>query len=203
MNKLYNSGGRQRFRKIYLYICVLSSVFYISGYRTVFAAEGGGHAFTWRDWFWPIVNFAILVAVLVIFGRKPVTEYFKKRTELIERSINEATEARKLAREALEEVRERLKNVDTEVKEILEAAQKAGEKEKGLLIAQGEEMKKKILEQTKANIEFELEKAKKALKAEATIMALELAEKHVKEKLGRKEQEALVDEYIKRLEVRG
>lgn len=203
MSRQRNTGEWQGSRKIYFYICAFLSGLYISGYETVFAAEGGGHAFTWKDWFWPIVNFAILVVVLVIFGRKPVTEYFKKRTELIELSLKEATEARELARKSLEEVRERLKNVDAEVKEILETAQKTGEKEKGLLIAQGEEMKNKILEQTRANIEFELEKAKKALKAEATTMALELAEKHVKEKLGRKEQEALVDEYIKRLEVKG
>ncbi len=33
-------------------------------------------------------------------------------------------------------------------------------------------------------------------------MALELAEKQIKEKLGKKEQETLVDEYIKKLEVK-
>jgi F0F1-type ATP synthase membrane subunit b/b' len=34
------------------------------------------------------------------------------------------------------------------------------------------------------------------------MMALELAEKQIKEKLGQKEQEALIDDYIKRLEAK-
>jgi F-type H+-transporting ATPase subunit b len=168
-----------------------------------FAAEGGGHAehaFTWRDWLWPVINFAILAFILVYFGRKPVKEYFKKRTELIEQSLKEAKEAKELARKTLDEVRARLSNTDRETEQILEAARKSGEKEKSEIIAEGERLKEKIIEQAKANIEFELQRAKEKIKSDAALLALEMAEKQIKEKLGKEEQEALVDDYIKRLE---
>ncbi len=189
--------------KFFVFIFLLSTVYCLLSTVPVFAMGGGGgeHVTTWKDWFWPIVNFAIIVAVLVYFGRKPIKEYFRKRTELIEKSLNDATEAKELARKTLDEVQGRLKNTELEINRILEASRKTGEREKEALIAQGESLKNKILEQTRANIEFELEKAKKSIKSEAALMALELAEKQIKERLGKKEQEALIDEYIKKLEV--
>jgi F-type H+-transporting ATPase subunit b len=163
--------------------------------------RNGEHAaFTWKDWFWPVINFAFLVFILVFFARKPFAEYFKNRTALIEKSLKEATEAKELAQKTLNEVRERLNNTDSEIGQIIESARKAGEKEKEAIVADGERLKAKILEQAKANIDFELQKAKEKIKSEAAMMALELAEKQIKEKLGQKEQEALIDDYIKRLE---
>ena len=170
---------------------------------SAFAMGGGAeHApITWRDWVWPVINFAILAFVLVYFARKPVREFFKNRTALIEKSLKEASEARELANKSLEEVQKRLKEADIEVNEILESSRKSGEREKEELIAKGESLKKKMIEQAKANIEFELEKAKKSLKSEAALMALEMAEKQIKEKLDNNEQVKLIDEYIGKLEV--
>jgi len=179
--------------------CSLFTVF-------AFASEGGEQAehvvFTWKDWFWPVINFAFLVFILVFFARKPFAEYFKNRTALIEKSLKEATEAKELAQKTLNEVRERLNNTGSEIGQIIESARKAGEKEKEAIVADGERLKAKILEQAKANIDFELQKAKEKIKSEAAMMALELAEKQIKEKLGQKEQEALIDDYIKRLEAK-
>jgi len=166
-----------------------------------FASGSAEQASSWKELAPPVINFAILVAVLVFFARKPVRDYFKKRTDMVKKSLKEAQEAKALAKKTLEEVRERLNNTDREMNEILEAAKRSGEKEKAAIIADGEKLKDKILEQAKANIEFELQKARESIKSEAALMALELAEKQIKEKLGKKEQDSLVDEYIKKLEV--
>ncbi|MFV1976983.1 MAG: F0F1 ATP synthase subunit B, partial [Candidatus Scalindua sp.] len=201
MNKIRNQKSKIKNQKLFIYPAILILNFVFAA--AVFAIGGGGgeHVTTWKDWLWPVVNFGIIVAVLVYFGRKPIKEYFRKRTELIEKSLKDATEAKELARKTLDEVQGRLKNTELEINKILEASGKTGEREKEALIAQGESLRNKILEQTRANIEFELEKAKKSIKSEAALMALELAEKQIKEKLGRKEQEGLIDEYIKKLEV--
>jgi len=188
--------------KIQSVIFLLFTVYCLLFTVRAFAAEGGEHAFSWKDLLWPIINFAILIFILVKFGGKPIREFFKKRTELIEKSLKEAEEARGLAERALEEVRERLKNTDREIDEILHAAKKAGENEREALIAEGERLRNKIIEQAKANIEFELQKAKEAIKSEAAMAALELAEKQIKEQLDKKQQDALIEEYIKRLEVK-
>jgi F-type H+-transporting ATPase subunit b len=166
-------------------------------------AEGAEHAPSWKAWVWPVINFAVLVALLVYMLKKfDIKAALKKRTELIEKSLKEAEEAKQLAQKALDEVRGRLKNTDKEMTEIIEATRKSGEKEKAALIAEGEKLKNIILQQAKTNIEFELQKARRAIKSEAALAALELAEKQIKEQLGKKEQLTLIDEYIKKIEVK-
>ena len=192
-------------KKYMVFICALCSVLCVLLSEAAFAAGGGGHGeaqFTWKDWLWPVVNFSILVLVLYFAARKPFAAFFKGRTEMIEKSLKEATEARELAQKTLNEVRARLNNTDQEIEQILEAARKSGEKEKEAIIAEGERLKEKIVEQAKANIDFELQKAKETIKSDAALMALELAEKEIKGKLGQKEQESLIDDYIKRLEAK-
>lgn len=185
------------------------SLFIISAIHLIAAssafAVGGGHSdhvFTWKDWLWPVVNFLVLVVVLVKFGRTPIKEFFKNRTAMIEKSLKEAQEAKELAQKTLIEVQKRLNNTDKEIEQILEAARKSGEKEKEAIIVEGERLREKILTQAKSNIDFELQKAKDAIKSDAALMALEIAEQQIKEKLGRKEQETLIDDYIKRLEAK-
>jgi F-type H+-transporting ATPase subunit b len=180
---------------LFLVFILVSNAFAIGG-------GGGEHHFTWKDWLWPVVNFAILAFILVYAGRKPVKEYFKKRTEMIEASLKEAREAKELARKSLDEVQERLKNTDTEIEKMLAAARKSGEKEKEAIIAEGVKIKERILEQAKSSIEFELQRAKEKIKSDAALLALEMAEKQIKEQLGQKEQEGLIDDYIKRLEAK-
>ncbi len=194
---------REEGKRLKAEVCILAGVLLMHLAMTVnaFAAGGAEHPeASLTGWVSTIINFLVLFIILFFAARKPVREYFRKRTELIEKSIREAEEAKELARKSLEEVRERLKNTDREINEILEAAKKSGEKEKEALIAEGQEMKNKILEQARVNIEFELQKAKKAIKSEAALMAIELAEKQIKEKLGKEGQETLIDEYIRKLE---
>ncbi len=192
-------------KKSIFFISALCSVFCVLLSEAVFAAGGGGHGevhYTWKDWLWPVVNFSILILVLYFAGRKPMAAFFKGRTETIEKSLREATEAKELAQQTLKEVRARQNNTDQEIEQILAAARKSGEKEKEAIIAEGDRLKEKIIEQAKANIDFELQKAKETIKSDAALMALELAEKEIRAKLGQKEQESLIDDYIKRLEAK-
>lgn len=195
MNKLRIKNYKLRTGSILLFIFNLVVV------SAAFASEGGeNYTYTWKDWLWPVVNFSILMFILIFFGKKPISDFFKGRTAGIEKSLKDAAEAKELAEKALQEVNARLNNTDAEFAEIIEAAKKSGEKEKEAIIAEGEHLKEKIIEQAKANIDFELQKAKETIKSEAALMALELAEKQIKEKLGQSEQETLIDDYIKRLE---
>jgi F-type H+-transporting ATPase subunit b len=112
--------------------------------------------------------------------------FFKKRTELIEQSLREAREAKELAQKALAEVEERLKVKDTEMEQIIAGAKKSGENEKARLIEEGDKLKARILEQAKTNIDYEVKRAKESIKEEAVEIAMELAEKKLKENCQKK-----------------
>jgi F-type H+-transporting ATPase subunit b len=166
------------------------------------AEEGGEeHVSLFKAYFWPVINFALLVVLLVYALKKAdIKGYFKKRTELIEQSLKEAREAKELAQKALAQVEERLRVKDKEMEEIIASARMSGEKEKGRLAEEGAKLQEKILEQAKTNIDFEVKQAKSAIKQEAAELAMELAEKKLKEKLTKEEQLKLLEESVAKIE---
>jgi F-type H+-transporting ATPase subunit b len=182
-------------------ILIAGSVLFIPA---IAAASGGGeeHGPTVMDWVYKILNFAILVGVLYVFGWKMIRTHLKQRRDLIEKSITEAREAKVLAAKALAEVEERLKLKDKEVADIIAAAQESGAREKARIIAESEQLKAKLLEQAKTNIDFEVKKAKEAIQAEAVEQALKIAEEKIKARMTPQEQERLVKESITLIEGR-
>lgn len=158
------------------------------------------HGVDWMAWVWKVLNFAILVFVLVKFGGPAFRSFLAKRTELIQKSLDEARQAREMAQKALGEVQERLRTKDKEIEDIVSSARTSGEREREALVKEGEKMSERIIEQARANIEFELKKAKESVKAEAVELAMELAEKKLKEKITKEEQRKLLEESLARLE---
>jgi F-type H+-transporting ATPase subunit b len=129
--------------------------------------------------------------------------FFQKRTELIEKTLNEAKEAKAASLKALQEVETRLKAKDAEIEAILAASKKSGEHERDSIIAESDRLKAKILEQAKTNIEYELKHAKEEIKAEAVELAMELAEKKLREKMTKEEQEKLFEDSLAKIGGKG
>jgi F-type H+-transporting ATPase subunit b len=176
---------------------LLSGIAFASG-----GGEAEGHSPSLlKEYLWPVINFLVLVALVIFVVKKAdLRGYFKKRTELIEQTLREAKEARVLAEKALAEVEERLKVKDKEIAEIVAYASQSGESEKARLVAEGEGMQAKILEQTKNNIDYEVKRAKETIKEEAVLIAMELAEKKLREKMTKDEQLRLLEESLAKIE---
>lgn len=193
---------RLRFISRTLFFNLLFLISYFSFVSFAFGSGGGeeaAHTPLWKDYLWKIVNFGILFFIIYKFGKKPLQSFFKQRTELIEKTLKEAKEAKELAQKALQEVEERLKVKDKEIDEIISASRQAGERDRDRFIEEGDRLREKILEQAKTNIDYELKSAKEAIKAEAVEIAMELAEKKLKEKLTKEEQERLLEESLTKI----
>lgn len=191
------------FSKIFIVftLCILNLVFVV----TAFASEEGAatHTSLFKDYFWKVINFGILAFILFKFGRKPLQSFLKQRAELIEKTLKEAREAKETAEKALLKVEERLKTKDKEIEEILSASKRFGEEARESLIQQSDKLREKILEQARVNIEYELKSAKEAIKAEAVEIAMGLAEKKIKEKLTKEEQQKLLEESLTKIGGKG
>jgi F-type H+-transporting ATPase subunit b len=157
---------------------------------------------SWTSFFWSVVNFLLLVIILFIFGRKPVMNYLTTRKIEIETSLNEAKEAHRKAAQSLTELELRLKDKDKEIAELLEAAQKAGERERDMAIEEGKRRKANILEQTQTQLEYEFKKAKDAIKTEVVHAAIERAEKELIKNLSNKEKEKLLQSSLRKMQSR-
>lgn len=191
-------------KAFFIILCatVLTGSFSLIAFASGGGAPAGEHGTSlFKAYLWPVVNFLTLV-VLVIFmmNKMDIKGYFKKRTELIEQTLREAKEAKALAEKALAEVEERLKVKDKEIAEIVAYARQSGESEKARLVEEGAGMQAKIVEQTKNNIDYEIKRAKEAIKEEAVLIAMELAEKKIREKMTKDEQVRLLEESLAKIE---
>ncbi len=194
-------GGFKVIKDIYALISMLGLFYFIMPSSIAYAAGAAGDEGP-MGWVWKILNFAILVFLLVKFVGKPLKGFLKQRTEMIEKSIKDAKEAKEIAQKALDEVEQRLKLKDKEIAEILAVAKATGEDEKNRLIADADRLKTKILEQAKANIEHEVKMAKEAIKAEAVEEAIKLSEEKIKSRLTKEDQDKILQDSIKLLGVR-
>lgn len=194
---------RNKAKRLVKHIFPLLIAFSIIFVSYAFGSEEGEHGSIAKDYMWKIINFGILVLILWKFAKKPLANFLKQRTELIEKTLNEAKAAKESAQKALQEVEGRLKLKDAEIEEILSVAKRSGEQERDRIIEESQKLKAKILEQAKTNIDFELKHAKEVIKAEAVELAMELAEKKLKEKLTKDEQEKLLADSLVKIGGKG
>ena len=168
------------------------------------AGHGGEEAVTFvGDWLPRLVNFAIIAAVVVYFMRKPVRDFFKNRSAEIAKSMEESKAARERAEAALADMEKKIRELEAETGRLVADARERGEKDKQVLVEEGKKMVQDIQAQVKQGIDVEVEKAKTALAAEASLLSLELAEGKIKEKINKQDHERIVREYISKVGGKG
>lgn len=187
-------------RKTFFVAIAVSAVLF-SAFPALAQEAAGEHGF-FAEWGWKIINFGLLVAILVYFMKNPMRQFLKGRTDAIQKSLEESQKAREAAEQALREVEERLRLKDQEMAQIVAASRASGEAERQALIEEAEKMSRKILEQTRSNIDYELKKARDAIREEAVELAIGLAEKKLKERLTPEDEKKLLEDSIARLEAK-
>jgi len=160
------------------------------------AATEGGHSM-WPDFFYRLLNFSIMVAVLVfLFKKLNLKGYFTKRTETISNTLRDLEEKKKEAEKTYEEYKQKLARLDEETDRILKEYIQQGEKEKAKIIANAEKAAAEIRKQTDIAIEQEIKSAKEGLQREIAELSVTAAEALLKEKIGDEDQKKLVDEFM-------
>lgn len=165
-------------------------------------AAHGGHEETMTfmgDWLPRLVNFAIIASVVVYFSRKPIRDFFANRTAEIAKAMQDSNDARERAVAALADLERKIKEMEAETGRMVADAQVRGEKDKKALVEEGRKVAQDVEAQVKQGIESELHKAKSALAAEASLLALDLAEGRIKQKINTQDHERIVREYITRV----
>jgi len=169
-------------------------------------AAHGGHeeAITFMgDWLPRLVNFSIIAGALVYFMRKPVRDFFAGRSAEIAKAMQESRETRERAVLALAEMERKVRELEAETAKLVSEAQARGEKDKQALVEEGRKTAQDVQAQVKQGIDVEVQKARASLAMEASLLALDLAEVRIKDKIGNQDHERIVKEYITKVGGRG
>jgi F-type H+-transporting ATPase subunit b len=166
------------------------------------AAGGGGEGHSGLP-IYEIVNFALLLGVLVYFGRAPMREMFLTRRETIARDIDAASALLDQAEARNAEWQRKLADLDRELEDLRATARRRAQEERERILAEASEAAERIQRDAVASVEQELRRAQDALREEAASLATELAAGMLREQVGEGDRERLLDEFISRVAATG
>jgi ATP synthase F0 subunit b len=147
-----------------------------------------------------IANFAILMWLLVKYlwpaGQKLAVE----RHDLIKNALDEAAKLRDQAQAKLAEYETRVKDLDAEIKQLVDGIRADAEADKARILEQAAAQAASMKREAEQRIQAEIELARTALTKEVATVAAAATEKLLKEKVTADDQRGLVATFIKNVE---
>ncbi len=168
----------------------------------VLASSAGGevhNAWITEDW-WKTLNFGLLAVGVFFIAKKPVAQFFSTRAKDIEDELSVLEQKKADAEKTLAEYEARFRNLEQESQKIVEDYIKQGEEAKKRIIAEAGAQADKLEDMAKRNIQQEFKAAKTALQLEIVEKAMGRAEEIIKKSIKPKDQDRLIDEYLKKVE---
>jgi F-type H+-transporting ATPase subunit b len=150
--------------------------------------------------FWEIIVFAILLFLLVKYVYPPIKDQIQKRQAEIERSIDEAEQTRKEARELLAEYRRQIEEARGEGRRILEEARKQAESQRERTKKEAREEGDRIIERARDEIGRERDNALRQVRSEVASMVIQASEQVIGREVNHDEHERLISQALDDLE---
>ena len=147
---------------------------------------------------------ATLILFLIVrkFVYAPMKEFLEKRQNTIATDL-ETAKAKRLEAETLKANYEKdLKNAKEEGNRIIEESRNRGKELERQLKEDGKAQAEQILDKARLQIAKEKEMAYREVKDSTSDMAVAIAEKIIGESLSNQGQQALVDDFLKKLETK-
>jgi F-type H+-transporting ATPase subunit b len=150
----------------------------------------------WKLLIAQIVNFLILLFVLYKFAYTPVLKVLNDRTKKIEDGIKNAEDAKNKLIELSAREKDVLSKARKEAQEIIKKSEENALKNAKTIEDSAKNQYGKILEEAKAQIEQEKNKAVKEAKLEIAELIVSATEKIIDEKMDAKKDKELINKAI-------
>jgi F-type H+-transporting ATPase subunit b len=147
--------------------------------------------------FWQTVTLLFVLFILGKFAWKPILNILKQREAYVEKSLQEAQEAKQLLTTLKEEQAKMLLNSEKEREKLLKEAMDSKEKILSEARIESQKMTDKLLQEAREVIAAEQAAAFNKLKNELMLNAVQIAEKLIKKELNTEnKQEELVRRFV-------
>ena len=162
------------------------------------SGEGGGSILDVNPGliFWTVITFVILLFILKKMAWKPILNSLDERENFIKESVEKAETAKKEAEKILEENKIKLANAEEEAQKLIAQGREYAENLKSQIIEESKAEAKKLIDDASLEIERKNVEAFNNLKDEIAVIAVEAAEKIIRENLDKEKQSKIVNDYI-------
>ncbi|MBN2398511.1 MAG: F0F1 ATP synthase subunit B [Deltaproteobacteria bacterium] len=164
-------------------------------------ASGGGesHEGGVGDFWWRIVNFVILAAVIYKLAAKAVINFFVGDRASIKNSLDDAVAAKEAAERKLAEYSEKLDKATAEIEGIADMIKEQGLAEQEKIIEEAKRTADKMKEDSEARIDQEFKRALHQLRKEATELSVTMAEEILEKNIEAEDHEKMVNDFLDRM----
>lgn len=125
------------------------------------------------------INFLIVAGVIAWISKSNLPAFFRNRTAMIQKAMEEARQASAEANRRLTEIESRLSKIDVEIGEMRVAAERESAAEEERIKAAAEEDARKIVESVGQEVAAAVRTARRELTAYAADLAVALAKKSI------------------------
>jgi len=175
------------------------------GSGTVLAAEGsGGNGFIpadWQDFILRMINLVLFLAVIYMLAGNKIKDFFSGRRAQISDELQNMEDRKKEAEKKLQEVEKSIANIEQERQEILDQAKQQGEALKKSIVDKAHEDAERIRQQATVKSSQEFQQAIDYLRSELAEEVIKSAEQIIQQRMGKEEQEKLIDNYLTKVVV--
>lgn len=151
------------------------------------------------DLLWPSVNLLILLAALIYFARRPIQAFFAGRRDGIQAELQGSADQLAEAEATYAKWQHRLIGLESELEGIRATSRQRAEDERNRIISDARASAERIRRDAASAVEQELRRARGALRAEASQLAMELAAERLEREITDEDRNRLVDEFIDRV----
>jgi F-type H+-transporting ATPase subunit b len=164
--------------------------------EAIAAHEEGGFGLNLDIFETNIINLALLVGILVVFGRKLLVNTLSERRIAIEATIQEAEQRLKESAAALQEAENSVKDSAAEAERIRKAGAESAQAAKEAILAKASIDVQRLKEVAAADLNTERDKAIASVRSRVVAMALEKVESDLKTGVSENTQQTLIDRSI-------
>jgi F-type H+-transporting ATPase subunit b len=145
---------------------------------------------------WTVVTFVALLFILKKVAWKPILKSLNEREAFIKDSLEKAEKAQAEAEKLLEENKANLAKAEEEAQKVIAQGREYSEKLKQQMLDESKSEARKMIDDAKAEIESKNKEAFNNLKEQVADIAVEAAEKILRENLDKEAQKKIVQKYI-------
>lgn len=145
---------------------------------------------------WTIVNLIIFYLLMRFFLIKPIKKTLQARKELIDNQFKEAEDTVNAANEKMADYEDKIKNVNTEAKEIISDARDKAKVEYNKILDKANNDAIRLKQDAQKQIELDTENARRDVKEELAKLAMEAAQKVVGESVSAKTDAEIYDKFL-------
>lgn len=147
-----------------------------------------------------IINFVVFVALLVILGRKSIAASLEKNYQEVAKEIEEARAAKQAAEAKLADYQARLAALEAQNAQMLAEVRVGTQVEVDQILAEARAQVARITAEEQQRLEQESKRLRDALHDETATLALQLADRAVRERLDAAGQTHLIEGALTDLE---